>query len=102
MSYNRNENIYDKEFEDKDQTKPHSSQNETNLYQQYQQNQRIGPQSGQQMHQNQYLHQSTQGSAQGSTQGSTQGIPAISPDDFLILRDCNRESFYYRCKTFLN
>jgi hypothetical protein len=54
------------------------------------------------MHQNQYLQQSTQGLTHGSTHGSNEGIPAISPDDFLILRDCNRESFYYRCKTFLN
>jgi len=28
---------------------------------------------------------------------SAEGIPAISVDDFSVLRECNRESFWYRC-----
>lgn len=27
-----------------------------------------------------------------------QGIPAISIEDMQIINQCNRESFYYRCK----
>lgn len=29
-----------------------------------------------------------------------QGIPTITPEDFQILRECGRESLFYRCKLF--
>ena len=60
------------EFED--HKAPTFSQNDPNLYQKYKEN-----------------------SAHQRFQRSAEGVPAISVEDFKLLRDCNKESFYYRC-----
>ena len=54
------------------------SQNETNLYQKYKDNQ-------------------TTIEGKRRFQGAAEGVPAISQEDFRLLRECNKESFWYRC-----
>ena len=64
------ENLDD--FEDK--KPPNYPQNEINLYQKHKEN-----------------------AANRRFQGSAEGIPSISQEDFRLLRECNKESFWYRC-----
>lgn len=69
-----NENL--NEYED--QKANNYSQKETNLYQKYKENQ-------------------TAIEGKRRFESAAEGVPAISQEDFRLLRECNKESFWYRC-----
>ncbi|CAG2175719.1 unnamed protein product [Oppiella nova] len=80
MSYlrDKNDNNFVNEFDDNttktSQLSPNYPQNDTNLYNRYKEN-----------------------AANDRLKRSSEGIPAISAEDFRMLRECNRESFWMRC-----
>lgn len=106
MSFYRNDN-QSNDFEDNKQINSYLSksedQNESqlNLYEQYQQNQNqrkpYNPSTGR-IYSEEPAHEQHFNDNNANNPNNPNGIPSISAEDFRILRDCNKESFYYRCK----